>query len=112
MVRRMARSFEDFERQLQRAEFFGIRGDESRQIFGLDGGELVFAFAAERENFAEQVCESARTSALKRILPDFETFDGFRVQDDFRICGGENFVQESGVVIVCMREENVADVFR
>ena len=108
----MARSFENFEREVQVAEFLGVGGDEARQKFIADGGKLVLAFAAERENFAEQERKPAGTSTFERILTFFKSLDGFWVQYDFCVCGVENFVQESGMIVVRVREENVADFFR
>jgi hypothetical protein len=69
----------------------------------------VFALSEQCKQHAKKISESVGTSAFERIFPAFQSFDCLGVQNYFSFSRFKDIVQETGVVIVGMRQKDEFD---
>lgn len=109
MIGRVSRRFQNNIRELQRSEPLGVDRDQSIHVPRINDWVPVVAMAKQCQHLAEQPRHPGRAAALEGVLAALQTLDGFGVEDDLRPCYLQHLVQETGVIVMCMRQEHIAD---
>ena len=93
-------------------ELFGINRNEPVKIFLSDSGIPVISVTEQRKDLTEQPCTKRRTASFKGILSAFQAFNCLRMKDHLGIRYRKNLIQKSGMIVMCVRQEYISDLFR
>ena len=108
----MARRLHNAIWEAQCPELFRVNGNKPVQVFIPDSRIPVIPMACQCQNPAEQPGKTTGTSAIEGILSFLQSLNRQRVKNHFGICYCQHIVQKTGMVIVCMGQEDIFDILR